>query len=352
MKLRTLIFALVVSLMLFQVAYAEPTVEFGGDVEVDWTVGQTSNGSDVLSIGPGSAALFGVTARNEDEDGLYVEAYGEGEWELGGGTGAGDVYVEIGNPTMNLRLGNCGNDDMFIWGEDFYVADAGGPAQYDGGYVPGTNMAYVNFNASDALKVQFGARLGSGEESYTAIDEVTLEESDATASTNVYGVRPVVTFSTDTITVGAGAEYLMAAPQDSDADGEVSNIGFGGYVSAALGNITVGGGGAMGTVGGKSFADDEDVDDVASTHARGFATFAFGEKYTFGVAGGFAANDEDLKAETIFGYAAFYIQPFMIDGLRLQLGASFASATVEGAEGADDDETTATGGMIRFEYSY
>jgi hypothetical protein len=334
MKLRTLIFVVVVSLMVCPFAYAEMTVEYGGDVEIDWTFEQSSNGSDVFSVSPGSASLFGVTIRNETEDGLYAEGYGEGNWEVGGGVSAGDVYIQVGNPTMNLQIGNCGDDDMFVWGEDFYVASTG-VDQYDGGYVPGTNMAYINFNASDALKVQFGARLGSGEQSYgDCCEEVSV-------GTNVYGVRPVITLTMDTITFGAGAEYYMESPQVDGADGEITNLGFGGYLTAEMGNITVGGGVAMGTTDGKSFEDDSDLVEETNLHARGFATFTFGEKYTFGVAGGMAQLDE-ADVDEVFGYVAYYIKPFMIEGLRLQTGAGFASG----------DDVTAAGGSIRLEYSF
>jgi hypothetical protein len=326
MKLRTLVFVLVASLMVCPFAYAELTAEYGGDVEIDWTVEQESNGSDVLSISPGSASLFGVTIRNETEDGLYAEGYGELNMELGGDVGAGDVYIQVGNEAMNLQLGNCGDDDMFAWGEDFYVASTG-VDQYDGGYVPGTNMAYVNFNASDAMKIQLGARLGDG-------------EYDGMAA-NVYGVRPVITLTMDTITVGAGAEYFMASPQDSDGVGERTDLGFGGYLTVEMGNMTVGGGVAMGTTDGKSFEDDSDIGEETNLQARGFATFAFGEKYTLGVAGGMAQED-DSEDDSVFGYVAYYISPFMVEGLRLQLGAGFAS-------GEDD---TAAGGMARLEYSF
>jgi hypothetical protein len=312
-------------------AYAEVTVEHSGDVEIDWTIEQASNGSDVLSISPGSSSLFGITIRSETMDGLYAEGYAEGELELGGGVSAGDVYIQVGNETMNLQLGNCGDDDMFAWGEDFYVAEIDGVNLYDGGYVPGTNMGYVNFNASDALKVQLGARLGDG-------------EYDGMAA-NVYGVRPVLTVTMDTITVGAGAEYFMASPQDSDGDGERTDLGFGGYVSVAMGNMTVGGGIAMGTTDGKSFEDDSDIGEETNLQARGFATFSFGEKYTLGIAGGMAQEDES-EDDSVFGYVAYYISPFMVEGLRLQTGAGFASGTV-----ADEDATVA-GGMIRLEYSY
>jgi hypothetical protein len=328
MKLRTLIFVLVVSLMVCPFAYAG--LEFSGNSRIDWTVEQQSNGSDVLSISPGSRFLVGATARSETEDGLYAETYGEVEWQVDGDAAAGDVYIQVGNPTMNLQVGNCGDDDMFIWGEDFYVASVG-VEQYDGGYVPGVNMAYVNFNASDNLKVQFGTRLGSGEYDGMAANE--------------YGVRPVITLNMDTITVGAGAEYFMASPQDSDGNGERTNLGFGGYVSVAMGNITVGGGAAMGNTDGKSFEDDSDIGEEDYLHARGFATFAFGEKYTLGVAGGIAQEDK-AENDEVFGYVAYYINPFMVEGLRLQLGAGFASGEVGGA-----DLTTA-GGKIRLRYDY
>jgi hypothetical protein len=61
-------------------AYAELTAEYGGDVEIDWTFEQSSNGSDVLSISPGSASLFGVTIRNETEDGLYAKVTVNSIW--------------------------------------------------------------------------------------------------------------------------------------------------------------------------------------------------------------------------------------------------------------------------------
>lgn len=330
MKLRTLIF-IVVALMVCQVAYAEPTVEFGGNGRIDWTAEQISDGSDVLSVSPGSRFLIGATARNEIEDGLYAEAYGEAEWQVGGDTAAGDVYIEVGKASMNLRVGNCGDDDMFIWGEDFYVAEVDGVELYDGGYVPAANTAFVNFNASDNLKVQVGTRLSSGE--YDGFDA------------NEYGVRPVITLTMDTITVGAGAEYFMASPQDSDGDGERTNLGFGGYASVAMGNLTVGGGVAMGNTDGKSFEDDSDIGEETSLQARGFATFTFGEKYTLGVAGGMAQEDKS-EDDSVFGYLAYYIDPFMIEGLLLQFGAGFASGTV-----ADEDVTVA-GGKVRLRYNF
>jgi len=331
MKLRTLILVLVASLMVFQLAYAEPTVVMSGNGRIDWTVEQASNGSDVLSISPGSRMLVGVTARNETEDGLFAEAYGEAEWQVGGDTAAGDVYIQVGNPTMNLQVGNCGDDDMFVWGEDFYVAEIDGVDLYDGGYVPAANTAFVNFNASDNLKVQFGTRLSSGE--YDGFDA------------NEYGVRPVITLTMDTITVGAGAEYFMASPQDSDGDGERTNLGFGGYVTAALGNITIGGGIALGNTDGKSFEDDSDIGEEDYLQARGFATFTFGEKYTLGVAGGMAQEDTS-EDDSVFGYLAYYIDPFMVDGLLLQTGAGFASGTVA------DEDVTVVGGRIRLRYNY
>ncbi len=323
---------LIVSMMLLQLAYAaEPTFDFGGYVRIDLTGEAESNGSDVISFSPGNRAALNFTGKIENESGLYAEAFGEGRFAVDGSASTGDVYVEVGNPTMSFRVGNCGTDDAFIWGEDFYVAEVGGVTLYSADDFGGDAQGVLNFTASEMLKLQFAGYVQSGD-----VDDV---------ATNDFGVRPVVTVTTGNLTFGAGAEYLMSAPQDGDLDGESTTLGFGGYVSAELGSLTVGGGAAMGTFGGKSFADGSDIDDETALQARGFATFSFGENKTLGVAGGLAQEDKS-EDESVFGYVAYYIKPFMLDGLRLQLGAGFASGTVA------DEDATVTGGKARLRYDF
>jgi hypothetical protein len=323
----------VVSMMLLQLTYAaEPTFDFGGYVRVDLTGESTSNGSDVVSFSPGDRALLNFTGRIENESGFYAEAYGEGKFSVNGSASAGDVYLETGNSSFNFRAGNAGVDDAFIWGEDFYVAEVDGVTLYSADdFDNGDLQEFLNFTLSDMLKLQVGGYIQSGD-----VDDV--------ATTN-FGIRPVVTVTTGNLTFGVGTEYLLSTPQDGDLEGESTTLGFGGYASAELGTITVGGGAAMGTFDGESFEDGSDIDEETALQARGFATFSVGEVTTIGVAGGYAMEDES-EDESVFGYVAYYIKPFMIDGLRLQLGASFASGTVA------DEDATVVGGKARLRYDF
>lgn len=318
--------------MVFQMAYAaEPTLTFGGNARTDLTIESKSNGSDELAMSPGGRLLLSVTGRMEGENGWYAEGYGEGLFDVDEAASGGDMYVEVGNSKFSFRYGNAGLDDIFDWGEDFYVAKAGGPDRYDGdeAYVGGSNMAIFNMKASDQLKVQVTGLLSKGTESDVDVNE--------------YGIRPAVTFTSDKFTVGGGVDYYLATPQNGDANGEITKLGFAGYADVTLGNLVVGAAGAMGTTGGKSFEDDSDLTEESVLHTRAFVTFVFAEKHTLGISGGYAKNDE-TEDDTVFGYVAYTMKPFMVKGLRLQVGASYATASV-----SDEDQTT-TGGKIRLRY--
>jgi hypothetical protein len=340
--LRILLAVAVAVMMMAPAAFAEFSI--GGNVEINTDFSTSSeekaaaDGSDVemTSFSQGGRVEAAITGKTEMDSGMY--AAGKGVFSIGddGGFGSGDMYFELGSAGWYMRAGRPEAEGLFGKGADIYIVGApGAPGRYEANYSRGRDNigAIMAFMPSDALKVEVDVMYGSS------------------GGNNIMGARPLVVFGSGGLTVKAGVDYYMETPQDNDAKGETTKLGFGGNAEFGMGAITLGASAAMGTVGGKD-ATDADLDDEQTLSVFGYAKMGVGAG-TMGVGGGMTTLSYD-KAKDEKDMIEFYVSfdtPLPVDGAAIKFGASYATATMK-PDGGDETSNNAFGGRVRLWYDF
>jgi len=342
MKGLKILAVMAVVLMLSSMALAE--VNIGADVEIN-TDFQTStqekstaagSDTDMTTFTQGGRVRLTVSGKTEADSGLYASLQGQLMANDDGTMSTDDAFIELGNASWYMRAGRVEGESLFAKGQDIYIVGAPlAPGRYEANNSRGrTNLgAVLAVMPSDALTVE--------------VDTVYGNSGD----NNILGARPLIKFSTSGLTVKGGVDYYMESPQDNNAKGETTKLGFGGNAEYGMGAITLGASAAMVTVGGKDSAD-KDLDDESTLSLFGYATMSMGAG-TLGVGGGMTSLSYD-KAKTEKSMIEAYVSfdaPLPVDGAALKLGASYASATVEKQGGGLlDQDTSAFGGRVRLWY--
>lgn len=355
MKVRTMLAAMLMVAMMAVPALAG--VDWSGDVEVNTDLAGHSNGSDTTEMSMGGRVEVTAASKKENEDGMFVAGQGQIEIGIDGSPATADAWGQIGTPSFSFKLGYFEAEGLYSKGEDIYIAEAGGPGRYEANAALGRDSGgmALDFNVSDNMMIQIAAIYGNETQSGDYIEaEGTVVAADGSEWTlydwesysvpaNKIGFRPLVKFSNETVTAKVGFDYLMLTPQDSDADGESTTMGFGADLSASFGNMTVGVSAASKTDDGESWIDGSSGEEVQTTNASAYLTMAMGDN-TLGFGGGYTTEDSNDNTE-MYGFAS-YAMPLPVEGAALKFGASFASAEV------GDHEPTAFGFRVRLNYDF
>ncbi len=350
MRLRTL-FAVACAAFMAMPAYAElktfANVETNTDVKTT-SVDSGSSTTDKTAFENGGRVEFGFNGRAENEAGYFAAGKGCAEIKIGGGLTECDVWFSLGTPSVALKVGHWEAENLFSKGQDIYLIEVPGAVkryQANAARGRGPNGAGVVLNLGKALKLDTKISYDSGK----------IGNVDA----NKMGVRPVVIYNASGIKVKAGAEYLMATPQNGDDLGEETTLGFGLDTSATFGNITVGAAGAMKTEGGKKVIETKDAegnvistkevdkDDVATTSAAGYLTFNnIAGKDSAGLGAGYTTEDvHDSSHMYVFGS---YAHNLPVEGAAVKFGVSYATA----ADMGGSNDGSAFGARVRFNYAF
>ncbi len=346
MKALKILLAVAVAMMMSSVALAEINTgfNFGANVEINTDFktsteeASVSGGSstDMTEFSQGGRVEFFADHRTTMDSGLYAGLKSVFSVGDDGSFGTGNNYFEIGNAGWFVQVGRIEAEGLFGKGADIYIAGApGAPGRYEANKARGRDNfgGRVDIMPSDALTVEVGMMYGNS------------------GDNNVLGARPLVKFSASGLTVKAGVDYYMETPKDSDANGEVTKMGFGGNAEYGMGAITLGASAAMLIDGGKD-ETDADLDEAQTLSLFGYAKMAMGAG-TLGVGGGMTtlaydkSNDESSMIETYVSYDA----PLPVDGAAIKLGASYAGATIE-PDGGIDQDNSAFGGRVRLWYEF
>ena len=357
MKLRTL-FAVLCAGFMAMPAYAE--LKLGANVETNTTVSSSSldnAGQDLVKFDNDGRVETALEARTENENGFFFAGKGCFEIQVDGGYSSCDVTASLGNSSFEFKVGHWEAEDMFPKGEDVYIAEVpGAVGRYEMNKVRGRNPngMGVIFKFSDTMKLD--ARLAFDTDNLSVLN--TNDGSVSKVASNNLGVRPVLVINPGNFTIKLGGEYLLSSPQDSDAKGELTVLGFGTVVEAKVGNLTIGVTGAMKSDDGKDIlttvdADgnvistkEVDKDEVKTTSAGTYVKIPVGEADLFQVAGGFTTEDAD-DSNHMYVFSSYGHQ-LPVEGAKIKFGVSFANASDIG--GSEDG--TAFGARVRFNYTF
>ena len=359
-SMRMLRYAMIVlcaMLLLAQGVWAEmtTTMSISGDVETNTTAEfLTEEGddgdTDTSNMTNDGRVKVTFNGRTEGENGWYGAAVAQPLVSTTGSTNVDDAYVEFGTSSFAFRVGRYEGEDMMVKGEDTYIAAApGAPGRYQADYARGRHgdgMGHVavHFKPSDALQVYLDGTIGHRTETDSVADE--------DVSANVFGIRPVVKFTSGIYTVKLGGDLLKSSAQDSDGDYDLTRWGFGAYGEAAFEKIKVGVSVARGTRGGTG-VDNIDFDDEYTLSTFGYATITLSEDNALGLGAGYTMlsyDESDDEASNIEGYANF-IHKLPVEGLKIKIAGSFSTAAIEPEVGSDADNT-AFGVRVRMNYDF
>lgn len=287
------------------VSLAHAEVKFDANIEHDIT---KVTKKDVSSTGRVELNAMATLAKNGDN---FVNAKATLTVPTGSGADVGidDAWLQLGNSSVDLKIGRQEAADLFPLGKDVVVEGAGtvSGTGFNGGYranklrgrvKTGALHGVVGFNAAPGLRLEMGL--------------VTKKV------TEMYGLRPTVVYSAGAVTVRAGFESLRA-------DGQPSKSGYG---------LSVG------------FAPAEGVNvNVNYAKSSKLNGQSMGINATFGAAGvGYVQDKDNALNEKVNTIYAAYSFPLM--GIK---GASITPA-ISRSTGTGVDSVTAF--KVRFNYAF
>jgi hypothetical protein len=285
-------------------AHAE--VSFDANIEHDI---KKAAKQDVVSSGRVELNVKAALAQSGDN---FVNAKATVEIPTGNGddkVGIADAWIQLGNSSIDLKVGRQEAADLFPLGKDVVVDGAGTASgdDFNGGYranrvrgriKTGALHAVAGFNAAPGLRLELG---------------VVTKKGDDT-----YGLRPTLVYSAGALTVRAGAESVRSKNAPSAS-------GFG---------LSVGVAPAEGV--------NVNVNYAKSSKLEGRS---FGINATFGAAGvGYVQDKDTALNEKVSTVYAAYSFPLM--GVK---GATITPA-ISRSTGTGVDGLTAF--KVRFNYAF
>jgi hypothetical protein len=362
MKVRVLLAVICASLLVVPAAFADttPTMSLSGDVETNTDVTFFDDGATNYNAWSNAGRLnLTVEGRLDSDTGWFSYAKGNAMIDASGTTGVDDAYVEFGTESLSFLIGRYEAPSLFGKGQDTFIVSApGAPTRYEANYARG--RLPINNMALKFSGLEIGVILGGLEEG-TIYGVTTDPDTGVTTpgvieipfDLNAYGARPVYTFSTDTLTLHVGGEYLAYLPQNTDDnDAEVSQYGGGMNIEAAVGASTLGASVAYGATTGKDQAGD-DLLDSNTLSTMLYWTMPVGEADSFGLMGGYTALSVDkFTDDTMFEMFANYSHQLPVEGLMIKFAGSYAGASFDRDSGPDPDDSSAFGIRMRVNYDF
>ena len=291
---------------------------------------------------------FEIFGRVESGDN-FVYAFGEIADIAGDSAenGYGDVYLQGGNKTLSLKVGQFGNTEYF--GNGMGVSRAGlatGGVNPDNVFEGGENLLISGFHG---LQLDVSAGDISFEVAVPWMNSdragaYTLTADDATGAavaSNITGIRPGVKFNSGGVDAKAIFYSLSFSPQNTDID-TVEKTRTAAQVVASLqaGAAKIGAFYSMQTRG-------DGGTDVTPTAAGANVTVTLGGGQSVGASFDTANNGEDGATEaTSTRFSASYSTPFFVEAITMKAGVGTAAQS-------SDTKTIAGGASsAKLEWSY
>lgn len=270
---------------------------------------------------------FNAAGRAEANGGFVA---GRGTVLIGkdGGAAVDDAWVQVGTAAFDVKLGRFEAADTWPVGMDVIVERAGSGSYYHGTHLRG-RFTGNEFHAAGT------ANFGGG----LSFELGVAQTKDLTTNTSVSnstgqkakGVRPVLTYSANGLTIKAVVESGKTIDEDHKL------TGFGGTVGFEVGGGTINVNLASGKV-------KDDVTGVSEKSNNVGVTTVFGP---LGFVVDYAKNEDEKILTT---YAAYSIPLFGIKGASVIPAASYSRA--KNANGVAGVSQNSAGLNIRLRYDF
>lgn len=283
-------------------AFADVT--FDANIETNTTKASSQN------VNNGGRVEINANAELLKNGDSFVNAKGTFEVPLtGADMGIADAWIHLGNSAVDVKVGRFEAVDLFPMGKDVVVqaASSGNNAinGYNAGllrgrFTEGQLHTAVGLNAAQGLRFEMGV----------------VTKKDMT--TNVYGVRPTVTYNAGSLTLRAGAESYRTAGSSDER-----RTGFGvsaGYALSESSNLNI------------NYAKNDKAD-----------AQSIGLNLTLGAAGIGMVQKKDAEDKETTVYAAYSLPLLGVKGASITPAISHSKA-----DGFDD----VTAVRVRMNYAF
>lgn len=321
MKKTALNLALASCLLTFGYVHATPT--FDADIEIDTDQLNKDIGGTTFDQN-GRVALYVSDTKTSGEN--FITAKGAVLLATDGTTSVDDSFIQLGNSTYDFQVGRFEAINLFPLGKDTVVEHAGGVTVYQGSLARGRagddgGQIALNITSSESLSFQVNTLYGD-------------DDADGNDKTAFAGIRPTLTYTTDSVTLTAGFEQVKYDGDTSSSD--VSQSGFSVTANFNLGAADI----------NLSFAalDDDKANQKVTSASANLIQGNFG----IGVISSNEDNATGIDPSVLTTYLAYSIPLFDMDDATVTLAGSYSKA--DGVASTTNDQTLAT--RVRFNYDF
>lgn len=255
---------------------AQAGVAFDANIETNTDFHKKT--ADIDTVTNGGRVEVNANAELMKSGDFFVNAKGTVGLKLSGGdTYVDDAWIQVGNSSVDLKLGRFEATNLFPLGKDvasnIVVGYSGNELR--GRKTDGRLHAALNANLGGGLGLEVG---------------LVTEKQAAGAS---YGLRPVIKYTAGPLSLAAGVEAIKADGTGASATGAAVTLG---YAISSDASMNV------------NFANKSKTDESS-----------FGVNATFGAAGvGFVRSKNDMSnTKTTSVYAAYTFPLFGVKGASI-----------------------------------
>jgi len=249
-----------------------------------------------------------------------------------------DAFIQFGNNTWDLQLGRFEAINLFPLAKDTLIVHAIDGGVYEANKVRGRvgdggGQIAFRYNASEMVKFEVDTLYGDGQ----ADKNDAGQAGDKT--TAIAGIRPSVTFVTDTATISAGFESVKYDTTNGATPVPVTDkVDLTGYAVTA--NFDVG-------AANVNLAAAHSKDDISDEKITSFiANMVYGN-FGLGVIAS-SVDDGATDPSLVTTYIAYTVPVLDIENATVTFAGSYSTA--DDVAAGDNDKTTAA--RVRFNYGF
>lgn len=314
---------LAIASCLLTVGYTSAAPTFDADFEIDTDQINKDTGGTTFDQN-GRVALYVSDTKTSGDN--FITAKGAVLLATDGTTSVDDSFIQIGNSTYDFQVGRFEAINLFPLGKDTIVEHAGDVSVYQGSLARGRagddgGQIAINITSSDSLSFQVNTIYGD-------------DDSDGDDKTAFAGIRPTLTYTTDSMTLSAGFEQVKYNGDTSASDVNKSGISVTANFDLGDADINV------------SFAnmDDDEADQTVTSYSANMTQGDFGA----GVIASSEDNASGVDPSVLTTYLAYTLPVFDIDDATVTLAGSYSKA--DDVSSGTNDQTLAT--RVRFNYTF
>ena len=303
--------------------YASAAPSFDADLEMNTDQINADTGGTTFDQN-GRVALYVSDTKTSGDN--FITATGAVLISTDGTTSVDDSYIQIGNSSIDVQLGSFEAINLFPLGKDTMVEHAGDVTVYQGSLARGRagddgGQIAINVTSSDSLSFQINTIYGD-------------DDSDGDDKTAFAGIRPTLTYTTDSVTLSAGFEQVKYKGDTSSSD--VNQSGVSVTANFDLGDADI-------NVSYAAFDDDE-ADQTVTSYSANMTQGDFG----IGVIASSEDNATGVDPSVLTTYLAYTFPIFDIDDATITLAGSYSKA--DDVDTGTNDQTLAT--RVRVNYTF